>query len=658
MRLISNNLESDDLALSDAVTKEWVITNGLGGFSSSTICGLNQRKYHGLLIAAMTPPTSRRVLVSRLEEIAYIDGCEYNLSIIQYKNHLQAGGYSHYKEFKRTPFPKYIFEIDGVKITKEIIMPQGENSVYVRYKNLGDKKVTLKVRPFLVNRDYHSLSKSEELPHSYTKNSEYNITFINKHYDQKVHFQWTKGQFEEEYLLFENIEYLTEQSRGHAYSESNEVLGYIETELSAGEKLDLAFSAEEEFIFSSYKKIKTVEKKRLKSLAVGYTDQFLKDLIISSDQFIVDRKSVDSKSVIAGYHWFSDWGRDTMIAIRGLGIAVGKQAMCKDIITTFLHYLSDGMIPNRFPDYDEPPVYNTIDATLWTFIALYDYDKKFNDKAFIEGILSKLRSIILYHQHGTRYNIHTTQHGFVFAGDKSTQLTWMDAIYGDHAFTPRWGCAVEINVLWYNALKIYNHFVEKYNHGTKDFTDLISKLETTIPEHFFNGEYMNDLVNPPHWIDDSIRPNQIYAVSLPFSPLTEEQQLKVVTNVEEELFTPFGLRTLAPSHPDFKADYNGGQWTRDEAYHQGTAWPFLVGEYYSAYLKVHSFSDEAIAYVHEHIEYLKEHFYHENGIYAISEIFDGGEPALDNGKGCIQQAWSVSQLIKVLIEITETQSAK
>jgi predicted glycogen debranching enzyme len=377
---------------------------------------------------------------------------------------------------------------------------------------------------------------------------------------------------------------------------------------------------------------------------------FIRDLVISGDQFLVHRRSSDAYSLIAGYPWFTDWGRDTMMAMRGLIIATGRQEEARSILSTFIRYLSEGMIPNRFPDAGETPEYNTIDATLWLFVAMYEYVEKFGDPGFARQHYDDLGGILEAHIKGTRYNIHVTPEGLLYGGTPGVQLTWMDAKVDGVVVTPREGCAVEINALWYNALSIYAWLGMLLERDVTAITDRIAAFRQTFQQYFFNDlGYLNDVVIPGRVVDDAIRPNMIYAVSLPFSPLTAEQQRQVLDVVTQHLYTPLGLRSLSPGHPDFKPTYDGDQWQRDHAYHQGTVWAFLWGEYCLARLKVFNYSDEACRWVEREVAALEQHFYQDDGLYAISEVFDGVNPG--SGKGCIQQAWSVGMLLLVHLNI-------
>ena len=312
------------------------------------------------------------------------------------------------------------------------------------------------------------------------------------------------------------------------------------------------------------------------------------------------------------------------------------------------------MIPNRFPDQGETPEYNTLDATLWIFVVLHEYFEKFQDRDFIEEVFPKLTEILDYHRKGTRYDIHVTPEGLLFGGEGISQLTWMDARIGDYVVTPRQGCPVEINALWYNALCIYSRFGILLGKAVEQEQQQAEQLKWTFRQHFWHDDgYLYDVVIPNSDKDASLRPNQIYAISLPYSPLTQKEAESILSTVEKYLYTDFGLRSLATSHMDFKPIYEGSPLDRDEAYHQGTVWAFLWGEYALAYLKLHKFSPEAIEIIKEKAKGLQRHFYEEACINGISEIFDGENPR--QGKGCIQQAWSIGMYIKVFQEIQQEQ---
>ncbi len=529
-------------------------------------------------------------------------------------------------------------------------MVYGSNTSVVEYENTGRHSCKLELTPLFAYRDYHHLSReSSDLEFSHKVISGEKLKIRPMPGAPVLYLYHTGFDFQPNGDWYRDREYPREAERGLDIHEDVKSIGKLTCKLAPGDKKYLVFSVEESIPDNTLDAWKTFELLRLQQIAPDQKNGFLKDLMISGDQFLVWRLSSRSYSIIAGYHWFTDWGRDTMIAMRGLVIATGKKQVAESIFRTFLTYLDRGMIPNRFPDLGEEPEYNTIDATLWLFVALYEYFEKFEDRTFISEVYPSLTSIIDSHYQGTRYNIHVTEEGLLCGGEAKTQLTWMDAKVGDHVVTPRQGCAVEINALWYNVLMIYTYLGDKIGKQVDDTREKAKLAKGFFRHYFLNPSgHLNDVLIPGQFTDDAIRPNQVYAISLPFSPLQQNECEIVLKIIEQHLYTDYGLRSLAPSHPEFKPIYKGDQWERDHAYHQGTVWGYLWGEYMVAYLRVHNYSKEAKSYVIRNSKKLEHHFYHEDGIHAISEIFDGGIPS--NGKGCIQQAWSVGMTIKALLE--------
>jgi predicted glycogen debranching enzyme len=640
-------------SLDDVFLKEWIITNGIGGFASSSICGANTRRYHGLLVASFHPPTDRRVIFSKLEETVIVDAGEYSISTNQYPGTIHPQGYQFLKSFRRDPLPESHFESDGFSLIKSIFMIYGSNATVIEYHNRGNRSLDLQLMPLLVYRDYHSLFHENESFSFDIQRKEagtFEVSLGNK--GAPYYFKCTQGQFFPKEEWYRNFEYERERERGLDFKEDAFTPGHVRINLAAGEKVFFIISTENQLPEGDPSLWKSHELLRLESLAAGMSNAFLRDLIISGDQFIVWRISSKSFTVIAGYPWFTDWGRDTMIAMRGLIIATGKKQLAESILRTFLQYLDRGMIPNRFPDVGEHPEYNTIDATLWLFIVVYEYDQQFNDRSFLESIFPSLTEILEAHISGTRYHIHETSEGLLYGGEEGTQLTWMDAKVDNHVVTPRIGCAVEVNALWYNALKIYVETGKKLGSETKLYEEKILKTSSSFRKYFISARgHLHDVIIPGFTIDDSIRPNQVYAISLPFSPLEHDEGLKVLDILEDHLYTDLGLRSLSPKDKEFRAVFSGIPWERDHAYHQGTVWSYLWGEWALAYLNLNGHTSATKKHIRDRAKKLQHHFYHENGLYAISEVFDGLEPGV--GKGCIQQAWSVGMLMKVLLSVED-----
>jgi len=630
--------------------KEWLLSNGIGGFSSSTISGLNTRKYHGLLVASLTPPNERIVLVSKIEETLLVDKEKIALNTTQYPGIVHPKGFEKLSSFTRDPFPTSVFKHDKLKLEKTIYMHYGHNTVIVEYKNLSSTPLSFTVRPHFVSRDYHGLQDHVQNCFAYNQKGK-NLSISSVFNTQNVHWHHSSGKFKEGFIEYLNNEYLRDAERGLEFKENTASVGFVEVKLEPKEIFYCIFSTEAAELKLDIEEIKKEEKARLKKLVpTSIKNEFTQDLIRTFDQFLVNRNSTKSKTILAGYPWFTDWGRDTMIAIRGAILPLDKHDEFKEIIKTFFSFIKNGIIPNRFPDYKENPEYNTIDATLWAFVVVYEYYEKTKDKKFLTEIFPVLKDIIKNHIAGTLYNIHVTELGFLKGGNAHMQLTWMDAKVGHHVETPRHGCPVEIQGLWYNALKTMDFFSQEMNEKTGfEITENIKKIEKNFKRFFYNeAGYFNDVIIPDKLTDTSLRSNQLFLLNMPFRLLSKECEDKVIHSVKEKLFTPLGIRTLSPDDSKFRATYEGDQWSRDTAYHQGTIWPFLLGDYYAAYLRIHNNSDEAKNYVTENLKPLAEHFYNDGCIQGISEIFDGLTPTI--GKGCFHQAWSVTGILGVILK--------
>jgi predicted glycogen debranching enzyme len=635
----------------NSLTKEWIVTNGIGGYASSTIIGTNTRRYHGLLVAAFNPPTGRKVMVSKVDESIYHNNQDIYFSTNHYPDTIHPAGYNHIEHFERDPLPCVDFRKGNIGLRKTIFMVYNSNTTLVEYTNTSGSEYLLKLNPLLAVRDYHSLLHEQHDYKYFLKNNGQHHAVYACAGAEPLYISHSKGNFIEDRHWHKNLYYEAEQARGQDHLEDVYSVGRIEHSLIPGETLYLMFTTDPEILGEDPVQLKENELQRINQIKQQSEDEFISDLLVAADQFIVHRRSTENYSVIAGYHWFTDWGRDSMIALRGLCIATGKKNEARSIISTFLACAKQGIIPNRFTDYEsDKPEYNTMDATLWMFIAIYEYDLQFNDKEFLETIAPQLKDILYHHINGTINNIHVTERGLLCGSNEGLPLTWMDARINRHVFTPRSGCPVEINALWYNALKIYDHILNRLGLKPEETFKAVSyKLENNFEEFFWNKKgYLNDCVSEMGKADESIRPNQVYVVSLPFTLLPKEKNLQVVETIREHLLTDYGLRTLSPDDKDFKELYEGDLWARDAAYHQGTVWPFLLPEYILALLKVHDHSSNAKKEAGKHLKKLKEHFYRNECLYGISEVFDGLSPS--KGKGCIHQAWSVSNLLLLLLK--------
>jgi predicted glycogen debranching enzyme len=637
--------------LENLFEKEWLATNGLGGYASGAINGANTRQYHGLLVASLEPPTDRTVVVAKIEERVLIDGHYHNLSTNQYPKVVFPEGGQYLKNFGMDPTPTWQFAHSDWDLRKKVQMVPGSNTTVLTYTNTGKKPLVLELHPLYAYNDFHTTFHEALSFNFFTEFNDDHLKTFPAYGSPPVFTGWTAGHYFEARCWFKNIILTKGIARGLGSDCDYYRIGYLVNELQPGEDVTLYFTMEEGMVNKRIEEFLYHEKEEISSNKLNGQSGFFQDLMASGEQFLVKRKSTNSMSIIAGYHWFTDWGRDTMIAMRGLTIATGKQALSKSILDTFFKSVDQGMIPDRFPDNAKDPVhYNTVDATLWLFVASYDYHNKFEDIGFLKNHIAILKNILDQHICGARYNIHVTEEGFVFGGERDVQLTWMDAIVGGKVITPRIGCPVEVNALWYNALRIYENFcrilkVEIEVH----YLNLIAKFETNFTKFFTNPQgTLYDVIIPGVSQDNTLRPNQIYCLSLPFTILDIDQQKSIFEAVESKLYTPFGLRTLDPDSPEYKPNYGGNQWSRDHAYHQGTAWPFLLHEYFQAYFKIYGTSKRNKKKVLSELEPLKEHFYCYNGIHCISEIFNGTNPK--EGKGCIHQAWSVAALIKLYLD--------
>jgi predicted glycogen debranching enzyme len=642
--------------LDGALRREWLETNGLGGFASSTIVGLNTRRYHGLLVAATKPPVGRVVMLSKLEETLLIEGQPFELSANRYPGVVHPQGFRYLKQFRLDPFPIFTYEIEGIEIEKTVFMIQGENSTVVQYELKRNnhperiKNLRLELRPLLAFRDYHSTTHENGAINPEIEQHPGLATVAPYEGLPSLHLAHNAGELRKTGEWYRNFEYDAERERGLDFSEdlfNPIVLGFDlllrrqALVIASTEQRDVAQAAE----------FREAEIKRRKGAAASspIDDSFARDLAVAADQYIVSRG--DQKTVIAGYHWFSDWGRDTMVALPGLTLPTGKPEVARSILRTFARHVDQGMLPNRFPDAGETPEYNTVDATLWFFEAARAYLAYTGDVEFVRNELYMVfADIISWHVRGTRYGIKVDSSGLLSSGEPGVQLTWMDAKVGDWVVTPRLGKPVEIQALWYNTLCIMEDFAGRLadEAGQKRYRNMATVASWSFNRLFWNENTgcLYDVTNgaPP---DPSIRPNQIFAVSLTHSMLSPERAKRVVQKVQEHLLTPYGLRSLAPTDPQYRGRYTGGPTERDGAYHQGTVWPWLMGPFITAYIKVHGGSDAARRQAADWLAPLKDHLA-DGGLGHISEIFDGDAP--QRPVGCVAQAWSVAEVLRAYLE--------
>jgi len=593
---------------------EWLETNGLGGWASSSITFANTRRYHGMLVAALPGRTERTVLVAKFDEtVAGVD-----LAANRFPGCIHPRGFEHLVSFRRDIFPVWEYVTGGVTLRKTIVAPHGWNATIIVYEVIDcASPFELRLSPFLAGRDYHSLIHDNDAALPY------------------VHINVPGATFEAKPDRWKNFVYDRERERGLDCEEDLFTPGAYVITLNRGDVLPVVLATEDREWNASA--MIEEERKRREAL-ISQTDnrQPTTALTLAADQFLIDRDG--KKTIIAGYHWFTDWGRDTMIALPGLCLATGRFDDAKQILRRWLAAASSGMIPNRFPDGTNEPEFNSVDAGLWLFIAIWRYREATGDDLFVrDEALPVLREAINWLERGTRYNIHVDLDGLLYAGARGVALTWMDAIVDGEAVTPRRGKPVEINALWYNALRIVATL-----SGDAALASRADTVREAFETAFWNRDarVCFDVVNPN---DISVRPNQLFAIALPF-PLFDDVRAEEILGVcESQLLTPVGLRTLAPSDPSYHGQLLGDQHARDTAYHQGTVWPWLLGAYIDAVVRYRGDAGRETA--RGLIANMQAHLA-EGGLGTISEIFDGDAPHAP--RGCIAQAWSVGEVLRVL----------
>jgi predicted glycogen debranching enzyme len=625
---------------------EWLETNGLGGFASSTIVGMNTRRYHGLLTAALHPPVGRVVMLSKLEETLVIGERRFDLSVNQYPGAIHPTGHQLLREFRLDPWPTFVFSADGVEIEKSVFLVNGENTVVVRYEMVSKsvESCRLEVRPMVAFRDYHSTThRNDGLDRSV--DFEDGLASIQPYGDlPRLFFAHDASQAEATGHWYNNFEYDVERERGLDFRE--DLFNPLKLTFALDRGATLIASMEQHTV-NDAPELRELERARRREIvdAAPLDHPLVRTLTAAADQFIVRRGA--GKSIIAGYHWFSDWGRDTMIALPGLTLVTRRFEVARDILRAFAGSVDRGMLPNRFPDAGETPEYNTVDATLWFFEAVRAYFAYTGDFEFVgREMLPVLQDILDWHLKGTRYGIRADADGLLACGEPGVQLTWMDVKIGDWVVTPRTGKPVEVQALWYNALRVAAD-LSRHAGGVTEadfFEQLAGRARESFLEQFWNAgeQCLYDVVDGG-FRDGALRPNQIFAVSLHYPLLTGERARQVVEAVQRDLLTPVGLRSLSPRDSRYRGRYEGGVFERDSSYHQGTVWPWLTGPFLTAYCKTGGDHEQARAWF-EGCGTLLER----GCLGQVCEITDGDAPHLV--RGCVAQAWSAGELLRAAVE--------
>ncbi len=637
--------------LSAALRREWLVTNGLGGYASGTVAGVNTRRYHGVLVAALSPPVGRTVLVGGLVEWVSHDGRRYPLSAHEYGDHtIDPHGYRHLQEFAlEGMLPVWTYALDDALLEKRVWMAYGANTTYVRYRLVrGGHPVTVEITPLVTHWDFHALRSGQGWqPRVVPEGSGLTI----RAFDSAVPVRLIAdgGRFAPDGAWWWNFLHREETARGLDDREDFHAPGSFLLPLQPGGSVTLVATTEGSPDLEGTRALATVRDRQralLRRADAERAHPAVQQLILAADQFIVRRGAGASGglTVIAGYHWFNDWGRDTMIALPGLTLSTGRPEDAAAILRAFARFVADGLIPNNFPDQaGVTPGYHTADASLWYVLAVRAYHEATRDERLVGDLLPVLRGIIDGHVRGTRYGIGMDPaDGLLRAGAPGWQVTWMDAKVGDRVVTPRIGKPVEINALWYNALRTIANLLAARKDAARPYQALAERVQASFRARFVRqgGGALVDVVDGPDGDDPTFRPNQIFALSLPFPLLEGDEAAVVVDAVGRALLTTYGLRSLSPSAPGYHGEYAGDVWGRDSAYHQGPAWAWLIGAYAEAHARVHGDPRQALQLLCPF-----EHHLRDAGLGTVSEIFDGDPPHLP--RGCIAQAWSVAEVLRV-----------
>jgi predicted glycogen debranching enzyme len=630
-----------------ALGVEWLETNGLGGWAGTTVAGAHSRRYHGLLVAATRPPVGRTVLLSRLDETLHVGGATYDLGCNLFPGTVAPRGFEYLASFRQDLFPQFIFEAGGVRLQKTVAAVDGENTTLVLYEVLeAPGPFILSLRPFLAARDLHSLRSASDVL-SQEVSFEEGVLQLQPYPEAPEVFVRVPGaDFRANPQWWYRFEYERDRQRGFDFQEDLWTPGLFGRELAPGDRLGIVISTEDprgRDAFALFDRERKRREKILKSLPVQ--DDFARSLALAADSFLV-RRGTNQRAVVAGYPWFTERSRDTMIALPGLCLVTGRFEDAKKILRAFAKSMSQGMLPDRLPEKGEEARYSSADASLWMFIAVWKYFQATGDEEFVrEALLPALRKAVHWYDKGTRHGIKAAEDGLLATGDAA--LTWMDGRIGDRPVTPRPGKAVEVNALWANALAILAELEARVGdpEEAKRFSQRAKRVQKRFAEAFWNeeGGFLYDAIDDEP--DASLRPNQILALSLPFPLLPKPKAARVLAAIEEKLGTPVGLRTLSPDHPDYHAAYEGDPMDREAAYHQGTVWTWLLGPYITALVRIQGAAGrkKALGIIRELQPRLAE-----AGIGSLPEVFDAEAP--HSPRGCFARAWSVAEVLRAYVE--------
>ena len=662
----------DKLNLEEGTKRDWIITNGLGGFASSTIIGANTRKYHGLLVAPLTPPARRYLILSKIDESIETNGKKYNLYTNMCKNYI-SDGYKYLESFEKDYIPTFEYKVDGINIKKAICMEYGKNTVVILYKIKNNENTSkLILAPIMNFRDFHIVTTDCKFDVRQEINQNKVKVVINGQSATPIYMNLTQGKYiKHDSDQFNNMYYIEEEKRGMSAEENLVVPGRYEIELEPNTEKNITFVCSLEENIEEIKgtdiiknEIARVDKLiKNSNLSNARNKELIKTYIIASDNFVVYRPSFALHTIIAGYPWFLDWGRDSLIAFEGLLLLTNRYEIAKELLLTYIRDIKFGLVPNGYSGYDNRPLYNSVDASLLLFEQVKKFLNYTKDYEFVkEKIYNSLIKVIDSYIKGIDYdnnNIWLDEDGLLVSGTEHTQNTWMDAKVGEHCVTPRNGKAVEINAMWYNALKIAEELTQLYGtkEQTKKYSNLAEKCKKSFEVKFYNKKRkcLYDVIG-----DSKIRPNQLFAISLTYPVLEPDSEMakEMFETVTKKLLNNYGLKTLAKGEAFYKDVYEGDVLKRDMSYHQGITWPWLLGVYADGFKNIikaeknetqkSKLKQEYESFAKNVEETFTKEMYENSTVGSISELYDSKKPYL--AKGAFAQAWSVSEVFKIILQ--------
>ncbi|MDI9394559.1 MAG: amylo-alpha-1,6-glucosidase [Euryarchaeota archaeon] len=637
----------------EGIEKEWIIGNGIGGYASSSVIGAGARTYHGLLVAAPQNTSGRVLLLSSLDEELSLNEEVYPLATHKYPGTVYPGGFNYLSKFILEPSPLWVYKPGDFTVKKKVFMVHNSNTTCILYEvRCRREGAFLRIFPLVNARSFHGTTRSKDI--SFSQRTETNGVRLESSSGFTL---WLSSNlhYHSDPKWYYNFEYDIEKERGLMFQEDNFNPGYFESKLKLGASYFFIAASTENISSLSLEKAeelysREVNRQNLFAFNSRLTDPFALKLLRATDPFIVKHLLAGEKTIIAGYPWFSDWGRDAMISLPGLVLIPRRFEDAKSILKSFASNCRRGLIPNNFPAFGGEPVYNTVDASLWFIYSLSRYFAYTKDLLFLSDIWETVEEILDNYSKGTDFGIGMDSDYLIRQGP---QLTWMDAKVNNIPVTPRAGKACEINALWYNALKTASQLGDLLGKETSSYETFAAGVASNFERVFWNSEAncLYDTVSDDRSgnliKDPSIRPNQIFAVSLPYTMLSPEKEKAIMDRVEKDLLTPFGLRTLSVDDPSYIGLYKGGPERRDSAYHNGTVWPWLLGPYVGAYRKVQNYSKKSLEDMRALLQGFDTHL-ETAGIGTVSEVFDGNFPYSPGG--CIAQAWSVAEILRAYVE--------